>query len=186
VLGIRRPSRGAPRTWTLSCARQPSWGPPPRGTMWAARQTGAFMTAAWVRKRPCAKGEQIAVTLVHSSCSDGRKHRYFLEGRSPSKSGRLSRSPYRGLLDSRWDGKRSCIESGARGGAPSLAPWSQGPEQRQDMGRDNRCGNKEGASNYPVATLTIQRRRTQRVDLPRGPRRRKGAQRLGLEREAKI
>ena len=43
------------------------------------------------------------------------------------------------------------------------------------------CGNKEGGSKYPVATLTIQNRRTQRVDLPRGPRRRKGAQRLGLE-----
>jgi len=48
------------------------------------------------------------------------------------------------------------------------------------------CGNKEGASKYPVATLTIQKRRTQRVDLPRGPRRRKGAQGLGLERDAKI
>ena len=48
------------------------------------------------------------------------------------------------------------------------------------------CGNKEGASKYPVATLTIQKRRTQRVDLPRGPRRRKGAQGLGLERDAQI
>ena len=48
------------------------------------------------------------------------------------------------------------------------------------------CGNKEGASKYPVATLTIQNRRTQRVDLPRGPRRRKGAQRLGLEIEDNI
>jgi len=48
------------------------------------------------------------------------------------------------------------------------------------------CGNKEGASKYPVATLTIQKRRTRRVDLPRGPRRRKGAQRLGLDRDAKI
>ena len=49
-----------------------------------------------------------------------------------------------------------------------------------------RCGNKDGANKYPVATLTIQKRRTQRVDLPRGPRRRKGAQGLGLERDAKI
>ena len=48
------------------------------------------------------------------------------------------------------------------------------------------CGSKEGASKYPVVTLTIQKRRTQRVDLPRGPRRRKGAQGLGLERDAKI
>jgi len=48
------------------------------------------------------------------------------------------------------------------------------------------CGNKEGASKYPVATLTIQKRRTQRVDLPRGPRRRKGTRGLGLERDAKI
>ena len=48
------------------------------------------------------------------------------------------------------------------------------------------CGNKEGVNKYPVATLTIQKRRTQRVDLPRGPRRRKGAQGLGLERDAKI
>jgi len=48
------------------------------------------------------------------------------------------------------------------------------------------CGNKEGANKYPVATLTIQKKRTQRVDLPRGPRRRKGAQGLGLERDAKI
>ena len=47
-------------------------------------------------------------------------------------------------------------------------------------------GNEEGASKYPVATLTIQKRRTQRVDLPRGPRRRKGAQGLGLERDANI
>jgi len=153
--------------------------------MWGARRTGAFMTAAWARKPPCAKGEQIAATLVHSSCSHGRKHRLFQGGRSPSKSGRLSRSPCRGLVDSRRNGERGCIECGARGGAPSMAPWSQGPEQRQDLGRDNRCGIKEGASKYLVATLTIQKRRTQRVDLPRGPRRRKGAQRLGLERDAK-
>jgi len=52
--------------------------------------------------------------------------------------------------------------------------------------RQRYCGNKEGASKYAAATLTIQKRRTQRVDLPRGPRRRKGAQGLGLERDAKI
>jgi len=55
-----------------------------------------------------------------------------------------------------------------------------------DENADSGCGNKEGASKYPVATLTIQKRRTQRVDLPRGPRRRKSAQRLGLEGDAKI
>jgi len=48
------------------------------------------------------------------------------------------------------------------------------------------CGNKEGARKYPVATLKIQKRTTQRVELPRGPRRRKGAQRPGLEGDAKI
>jgi len=48
------------------------------------------------------------------------------------------------------------------------------------------CGNKEGANKYRRTTLTVHKRRTQRVNLPRGPRRRKGAQRLGLERDAKI
>ena len=59
-------------------------------------------------------------------------------------------------------------------------------QQHAHLPRRPRCGNKEGANKYPVATLTIQERRTQRVDLPRGPRRRKGAQGLGLERDAKI
>ena len=54
------------------------------------------------------------------------------------------------------------------------------------LGAHTRCGNKEGATKYPIATLTVQKRRTQRVYLPRGSRRRKGAQRLGLERDAKI
>jgi len=49
-----------------------------------------------------------------------------------------------------------------------------------------RCGNKEGASKYPVATLAIKMRRTQRVDHPRGPGQRTGAQNLGLERDAEI
>ena len=53
-------------------------------------------------------------------------------------------------------------------------------------GRCRACGNKEGARKYPAATPTLQKRKTQRVDLPRGPRRRKGAQRLGPERDAKI
>jgi len=58
--------------------------------------------------------------------------------------------------------------------------------QFDDECNDAHCGNKEGASKYPVATLTIQKRRNQRVDLQRGPRQRKSAQRLRLERDAKI
>jgi len=53
-------------------------------------------------------------------------------------------------------------------------------------GGEGGCGNKEGANKYPITTLTVQKRRTQGVNLPRGPRRRKGAQRLGLEKDAKI
>ena len=60
-----------------------------------------------------------------------------------------------------------------------LQPNTTSLYQTLDMGIisavKRRCGNKEGANKYPVATLTIQKRRTQRVDLPRGPRRRKGA-----------
>ena len=53
---------------------------------------------------------------------------------------------------------------------------------RARAGRDN----KKATYKSPVATPSTQKRRTQRVNLPGGPRRRKGAQRLGLERDAKI
>ena len=78
--------------------------------------------------------------------------------------------------------------------APPIPPAEAGVERHSRLRRAAvaayrlaaGCGNKEGANKYPVATLAIQKRRTQRVDLPRGPRRRKGAQGLGLERDAKI
>jgi len=69
---------------------------------------------------------------------------------------------------------------------PGALPRAGRSGKRLLARRQRRCGNKEGASKCPVATLTIQKKRTQRVDLPRGPRRRKGAQGLGLERDAKI
>jgi len=48
------------------------------------------------------------------------------------------------------------------------------------------CDNTEGASKSPGSTLTIQKRRTQRVDLPRRRRRRRGAKIPGRKRGAKM
>jgi len=82
-----------------------------------------------------------------------------------------------------YGGRRSSKYAARSTPGGTRAAPEQGTSRAKPRGT---CGNKEGANKYPVATLTIQKRRTQRVDLPRGPRRRKGAQGLGLERDAKI
>ena len=87
------------------------------------------------------------------------------------------------------DGETFSVFVARRGGArlPLPSPSRRGVFSclaclRAKAGR----GIKKAAYKSPVATPSIQKRSTRRVNLPGGPGRRKGAQRLGLERDAKI
>ena len=124
----------------------------------------------WSRAQPCAHrpGRRAA------ACRNP-KWRCERQGRAATL--RTSGPPpVRARSSPTMNGQSSTDEEQAPG--TSTARWARGT--------GHRCGNKEGANKYPRTTLTVQKRRTQRVNRPRGPRRRKDAQRLGLERDAKI
>ena len=62
---------------------------------------------------------------------------------------------------------------GNGGGGAAAGSGGGGGSGNGGGGAGGAFGNEEGASKYPVATLTIQKRRTQRVDLRRGPKSKK-------------